>query len=212
MAEKARVTQISYAGLEFEGLMLPSGEYAMSLSQVIALFYDNTKMSIKTLKARTGLSFKSIQRGVKTELGKNKSIVIGLDDVVTLIQLMAKKGNQKAIGFAVASMAEKLERVFAKAFNQKFDEEKAEVKFQERMAHAMQFHPLYTSHLKIDNPCRKDYGTQVNKLKKAVNLPLVSIDQYDTEQLRIINNAEVAYNTLRNVGYDHEQALSNIDL
>lgn len=50
-------------------LVLPNGEYAMSLSQVVSLFYEKyTKMSVKSLKQRTGLELKSIQRSVKTGL------------------------------------------------------------------------------------------------------------------------------------------------
>lgn len=207
MTQKARVATIEYAGLTFEGLMLPNGSFGMTLSQVIALFYENTKMSVKGLKQRTGLPFKSIQKRVKTELSKNPSTVIGLEDVVLLIQVMAEKGNQKAIAFAVASMAEKLERIFAKTFDQKFDEEQAEIRFQERLTHRKGYHPKFTSWLKKDGYFTGwQYGQQMNLFKSIIGLPQAPIDQYNYHQLQQLNIAENQYDILRRSGLNHEQS------
>ena len=59
MAEKARVTQIEYASLFFEGLMLPNGEYAVTLKQFSDIFSESRKISATQLKALTGINFKS---------------------------------------------------------------------------------------------------------------------------------------------------------
>lgn len=61
MTDKARVTQIKYAGLEFEGLMLPSGEYAIALAQFSVVFLESRKISVTQLKKLTSIDFKSHQ-------------------------------------------------------------------------------------------------------------------------------------------------------
>ena len=212
MTEKARVTQIKYAGLEFEGLMLPNGRYGIALSQISNLFLESRKLSTKQLQAMAGDNFKSHEHIVKcaTELGKNKSVVVDLDGFGFLVTALAFKGNQSAINFAIASVQEKIERIFAKAFNQKFEEEAAEVKFQARLQHKKQYHPLLTKWLKVDNPDRTDWGKQINIFKACAGVPIESVDKYETDDLIRLNQAEVAYNTARKLGQSHEDALKVI--
>ena len=210
VTDKARVTTINYAGLEFEGLMLPNGKYAIALIQVNEILKLGQQKSATTaIKRILGKDYKVSK--FPTELTKNKVNILTLEEFSKILMLTAFNGNKISQGFMLASTTEKLERVFAKAFEQKFDEEQAEVKFQARMQHAKQFHPIYTSYLKNDNPNRKDYGTQVNNLKRAAGLPIkISVDDYDAEQLIKMNQIEVAYSTLRNIGYDHYKALKSI--
>lgn len=57
-ATKATVTQIRYAGLEFEGLMLPNGEYAVSVTQVARLLSFDTNQASRKFKSLLGKDFR----------------------------------------------------------------------------------------------------------------------------------------------------------
>ena len=66
VAEKARVTEINYAGLTFEGLMLPSGEYALTLKQFSNIFLESQNPSTKRLRTMTGVDFKTRKAPTET--------------------------------------------------------------------------------------------------------------------------------------------------
>ena len=205
---KAVVTQIEYAGLSFEGLMLPSGEYAVTLKQFSDIFLESQNPSAKRLKVKTGIDFKT--RKLPTETNRKPSVIISLEDMGLMIQVLAQKGNQQAIAFAVASITEKLERIFDAAFGKEVTEREREVRFNERLFHKKQYHPCLTIWFKTDGVEGQEYGVRMNAFKRAAQCPIKSVDQYDAEELHRLNNAEVTYDTLRKAGMGHIQAIAGV--
>jgi len=86
----------------------------------------------------------------------------------------------------------------------------------EKLAHKKQFHELFTKWLKQDagGDCSAVlWGVEVNKLKKAANVPLTYLDEYkqaDWELLQRLNRAEACYDVLRTANVTHEAALGII--
>jgi len=62
-----------------DGLLMPNGDYRIALSQVSSLLLKSRKLSVKQLESLSGMSFKSHEK-VKTDLGRNKSVTISLDE------------------------------------------------------------------------------------------------------------------------------------
>ncbi len=70
------------------------------------------------------------------------------------------------------------------------------------------FHPVFTSWLKLDNIDGRKYGYEVNRLKACASLPLILITEYSSDQMRKLNTVETEYNVLRKIGKDHKEALA----
>ncbi len=206
---KAIVAEIEYAGLKFEGLMLPDGSYGIALSQICKLFLEWQKASLKRVESNTGLTFESGKDYVRiaTELNNKKSVVIKLDCLSRILMVFAFKGHVRAQNFILACTLEKLERIFDKAFDKQVAEEERENRFKKRMQFRKDYHPSWTIWGKEDGLNGWQYGKRTNDLKRKLGLPLINIDDYTGEQLDAIVYGQKEYdNYRRKLNMSHEQA------
>lgn len=111
---KAKIATISYAGFEFEGLMLPNGDYAIGVSQAADLFLIPQKHSSREFKALLGKGFQFPK--VKSELHPKAVNVIKLPNFSRLVLRLVAKGNPKAQEIAEASIELPLKMAFDQAF------------------------------------------------------------------------------------------------
>lgn len=100
---KARTVTFIYAGSTIDGLLMPNGDYRIALSQVSSLLLKSRKLSVKQLESLSGMSFKSHEK-VKTDLGRNKSVTISLDEFSDVCLQLALSGNEYAQVIAKVSV------------------------------------------------------------------------------------------------------------
>ena len=208
---KAIVQKINYAGLEFEGLMLPDGSYRIGLSQLYPLLAVPPRNASRTVRRLLGKEFQFLQ--VQSELNPKKVNTISLEELTKVIKTLAKRGEEKAWALLEASFTEKIERIFDAAFGKEVEEREREAKFKARLQHKKQFRPKFTDWLKADGLIENwEYGKAVNQCKAAANLPLKPVEEYSSEEQERLNEAEVVYNFQRRKGLSHYEALSNLTL
>jgi len=128
---KAIVTTINYAGLNFEGLMLPDGSYAVGLAQLNPLLAVPQKNAARDLKSLLGKEFQYLK--VASELNPRKVSILTLPQLSTVVKGLAKQGNKQAWKLLDACFLEKMERIFDSAFGNEVGEREREARFKLRM-------------------------------------------------------------------------------
>jgi hypothetical protein len=116
------VTTVNFGGLEFEGLLLSTGEFAVGLSQLHHLGLVQQNLSQKRLEASLGITFQSGKK-VRTSLNPKEINTIGLDDLRKIIIASANKGNDKGKELRDALVGLSLQQVFSDAFGVKFEKD-----------------------------------------------------------------------------------------
>ncbi|NEO54484.1 MAG: hypothetical protein F6K54_16190 [Okeania sp. SIO3B5] len=128
---KALVAIVVSGYIEFEGLMLPNGDYAIAISQVAALDLIPPNRSLKQLKSLTGMAFQS-HRKVLSELHPKGVNVISLPDFERLIFELALKGNAAAQEFCRQLIGLSLVQLFSYAFGKKLEKDEIQQFLKER--------------------------------------------------------------------------------
>ena len=122
--KKAVVATINYAGFEFPGLRLPSGEYAIAVSQVGYIFQFVHSNEQRTIKRLLGKGFQFVRAA--SELNPKKVNIILLEDFGKLVNAVARSKdkayeNARELAYAIqdASVTTTLEQAFDIAFENK---------------------------------------------------------------------------------------------
>ncbi len=121
--EVATVTVVDYADKSFLGLMMPNGEYRVSMVEVLTIFFKCIKRSFVELKELTGLDLEGRQVAtVLTEqtINRKKVVTLTLNELHLVATRLAAKGNEDAKMFIDMSEAKSVEKAFEDAFNWKF--------------------------------------------------------------------------------------------
>ena len=119
---KAKTATIHYAGIDFEGLMLPNGDYAISVSQTCRIFSFPTKHGSRSLKALLGKGFSFPKTA--SELNSKPVNILSLTDFSKVALLLALKGNnEKARAIVEASIELPIKMSYDKAFDQRVSSE-----------------------------------------------------------------------------------------
>ena len=119
---KASIAIVKMGPLEFEGLMLEDGTFAVAIPQLAALNLVPKNRSLKELEALLGMVFQSPQK-VKTELNPKAVNCISLSDFERAIYTLSKRGLEVAVAIVVNLFGLSLVQLFSDAFGVKFDEE-----------------------------------------------------------------------------------------
>jgi hypothetical protein len=139
---------------------------------------------------------------------------IALKEFEKLVAKLDRKGNEQAQEFSRSLIVLSLHQLFCDAFDMKFEKEDRQEYLIQRMPRRQHFHPYLTSWLKRDangDSNAVDWGWEVNRFKRACNLPLTSVDTWDYDLLSILNRAESGYNMLRIAGLAHNAAIAIIE-
>jgi len=86
---KAVVATVDLGFKKVEGLMLPSGDYAITVPQIAATFQFTPKHASQTLKRLLGNDFSPHK--IKTELGKQLINVVMPEDFAEIIRALDRK-------------------------------------------------------------------------------------------------------------------------
>ena len=121
--KKAVVTTVKVSHIEFEGLMLPNGGYAIAVSQLYALGLIRQNKASKDLKALLGNSFKF--KKTIYELNPRAVNIISLSDFKKLLIKLDRKGNKPAqdLRDELELMDLSFKQVFSEAFRQKVEKD-----------------------------------------------------------------------------------------
>ena len=98
------------------------------------------------------------------------------------------------------------------AFGVAYEKEQRTQYVASRMEHLKNFHPRLTIWWKSDG-CKtnKDYQDRVVEFKEMCGLSKYKkVDQMSEDELKIINQKEIAYHALRRARFDHDDALKYI--
>ena len=217
--QKAKVAPVKLSqDLEIEGLLLPSGSYAIAYPQIADLFItgDVEKDGILTSKSQLSQSLKRLcgedfkTDKAKTEFNKNVTTVVSLPQFEIILAKLDRAGNKQAQQVRDELSGLGLRQKFADAFGEKFEVEERQEWLTQRNEHKKQFQPHLTDWLKEDGVEGRQYAMEVNHFKRNAGCPQKPLKEYTPEELRKLNTAEGQYHILREIGMDHEDASTKI--
>jgi hypothetical protein len=128
---KAKVTKVSYAGFEFDGLKMLDGTYALGASQIAEIFQFAKDHASRTIKSLLGKDF--LFAKCYSELNPKEVNVMKLEDFSILILKLAFKGDSTAQILAIESVKLTLEQAFDIAFDNKKKLEEYQEHFKARV-------------------------------------------------------------------------------
>ncbi len=207
----AKVTQVQFGSFgSIEGLMDEQGNYLISAKQAnVQLSFASTTNELKTVKALLGKDFEPVL--VKTPLNSNAVKAIPITVFEKLLAVLDRKGNKQAQILRDSLVGLSIHQLFSDAFGVVIDQEARQLKLTQLIHHNKNFHPVFTSWLKLDGlTSGVRYGNEVNRLKVAAKVPLIPIQEYDGQQMILLNVAEARYDLARKLGKDHKEALQVI--
>lgn len=208
LTQKAVRATIVLGDIELDCLQYPDGSYH---------FYSNQLEHQLNIRARNQTGKKYLQplldgnskrvTSAKVEGSQSMLKAYSIDLATQAIAIYASLGNQKCMAVAIACMAEALERRADAAFGVKRTEEERNQRLIDRQAHREDFHPKFTAWLKSDGCEGTQYAIEVNSFKRLLGLPIASVNEYDSKQLRVLDVAYIKYDVLRTTGMSHLQAV-----
>jgi hypothetical protein len=211
MTTKSIVTKVNLITTEIEGIMLPNGQFGVSLQQLREIAFPSTSTSNakKHLQAVCGKDFQLILQ--KTELSNNPQWIIKLEQLSYVLTELAFRGHKEARELVRELSNLSLHQLFCDSFNIKFEKEEREEWVKFRQQAKQQYRPYLTHWLGKDGTKHSySYGFKVNQFKRAANLPIHNVNEYNTDELRMLTEAEIRYDLLRELGKTHDQALDYI--
>lgn len=205
---KAVITQVPVGSKSIEGLMAEDNTFGVSFPQLSDYNLVPQKNASRDVKALLGNNFQFLKW--RTTLNSKAVNVILLTDFERLLVALAKSGNKSAQDICFDLVGLSLNQLFADAFGQKFEKQERQAWLIDRQSHREDFHPHFTSWLKLDGCDGVQYAIEVNKFKEKLGLPIAPVDTYDAKQLRTLDKAYIKYDTLRTTGMSHAGALLSL--
>ncbi len=152
--------------------------------------------------------------------GKNAKIIgekttVKLEPLVVVenyLLFKSLRGNANAIKLLGWFSGLGLHTVVATAFGETVTKVDVDAFNQLRKRIEKQFHPLFTSHCKADG-CASglDYIKRLSQFKCKAGLPgNLSVNDMNEEQLRMLDVAEIRYDIIRRMGFNHQDALNKL--
>jgi hypothetical protein len=208
LTPKAVIAQVSIGNLSLEGLMAEDGTFGISYPQIASHDLVPQNRAIKELKTRLGIDLKTTKWRVAS--AKAPVNVVLLSDFEKLLFELVVAGNKPAQLMARDLVGLALNQLFSDAFGLKFEQEERQSFLIERQSHREDFHPKFTAWLKLDGCEGKHYAIEVNNFKRILGLPIASVDDLDSKQLRILDVAYIKYDVLRTTGMSHQESVKRL--
>ncbi|NEO54501.1 MAG: hypothetical protein F6K54_16280 [Okeania sp. SIO3B5] len=127
---KALVAVVTLGHIEFEGLMLSNGDYAIAVSQLDALGLVRQNQASRDVKTLLGKEFKFDK--TSSELNRKPVNIISLLDFEKLLAKLDRKGNKSAQDLRDDLVGVTLTQLFSEAFGQKFEKDETQQFLKER--------------------------------------------------------------------------------
>jgi hypothetical protein len=128
---KANLTIVRIGHLEFEGLLLPDGNFRIAISQLVALNLVPPNRSLKQLQALYSLDFPSHQ-SILTPLNSKKVNTIDLVDFEHLLRKLDRMGVEEARTIVDSLIGLSLQQLFSDAFCVQFEKEERQAWLKDR--------------------------------------------------------------------------------
>jgi hypothetical protein len=128
---KAVTLMVDFGFTTIEGLMMPNGDYAVSVPQVAALVGTSRKTASRDFKRLMGEGFRVSK--VATDQGNQRINAMPLDVFTDLLYFLAKQGNPIADSMARAFLHETPQRRFDTAAGKKVEESEYNKRLAQRM-------------------------------------------------------------------------------
>lgn len=125
---KAQVATVDLGFTKFDGLMLPSGEYAIAVPQAALLFETNKNTASQQFKRILGERFETNK--ASTPFNQAPINIISISVFRLLVRELDKQGNAIATALVDAFFEESIERRLDTAFGKKV----SEAEYNERLA------------------------------------------------------------------------------
>ncbi|MFA9202050.1 MAG: hypothetical protein ACEQSC_00665 [Candidatus Nanopelagicaceae bacterium] len=193
-----------------DGYQKPDGTYSMSRNGLVVLgilIGDSTgkKYAKPILEAD-----KSSRELTKIQGQSASAKLMSLETFSAIVLAYAEIGNEKCKAIIFACFAESIERRLDNAFGKIRTEEERNERLKNRQSHREDFHPKFTAWLKLDGCEGTEYAIRVNEFKRVLGLPISSVDEYDSKELRKLDVAYIKYDVLRTTGLPHSRVLELI--
>ena len=219
--QKATIATVKIGMLEFEGLMLEDGSFAIGVPQIGINWLNQdiqntTARDLKRLLAKGSKTSQVVFFDCKTEFNKNKTLAVNLLDFQRILRVLDKAGYQSATDTCDDLIGVAIDQLWADAFNIKREKEDRQRVIVARQTHREQFRVKFTDWLKEDSEkfsLTINYGAEVNKLKTSANLPLTHLHDYKPEDYPImeeLNRTYHSYSMLRLAGKTHDETIALI--
>lgn len=125
---KAQIATIDLGFTQFDGLMLPNGDYAIAVPQMADLFGKSRTVASRDFKRLLGERFETSK--ISTDFNQAPVNIISISTFRLLVRELDKTGNKTASALVDAFFEESIERRFDTAFNKKV----SEAEYNERLA------------------------------------------------------------------------------
>lgn len=215
--EKSKISKSQIADVKFgkriiQGLMLPSGEFAIAVPQIVELLPNLVRQNqaSRDLKAFLGKDFQFDK--TTSELNPKAVNYISLIELEKLVVIATSRGDADALLLNLDLVGLSLTQLWSDAFGVKFEQKERTQWLEDRDEHRREFHKRLTPFWHLDG-CESgvDYAKRVIEFKAYSGLPIdISVSDYDSKQLRRMNEAETIYCTLRKANFSHQDAISRI--
>jgi len=117
---KAIVAKIDLGFVQFDGLMLPDGSYAIAIPQIADLLQTSRNTASRDFKRLMGDGFKASHE--RTEFNTNPVNVVDLATFRQIIRVMDRQGNPIASALIDVFIQESIDRRYDTAFGKKVSE------------------------------------------------------------------------------------------
>ncbi len=206
----AKVTQVQFGSFgSIEGLMDTEGTYYIGVPQIADAIETSRNTAARDFKRLLGEGFETSK--LKTEFNQGVTTAVSIQDFERLLALLDRKGNKQAQILRDSLVGLSIHQLFSDAFGVIIEKDERQLKLTQLLHHNKNFHPVFTSWLKLDGlTSGVRYGNEVNRLKVAAKVPLIPIQEYDGQQMILLNVAEARYDLARKLGKDHKEALQVI--
>ncbi|MGL5079085.1 MAG: hypothetical protein ACRDBG_25075 [Waterburya sp.] len=214
MSEKARITKVQIGSEFINGIMLPNGDFGITVQQTAELFTLVKSNASKDIKRLLGKGTNLSQTKISESSNGQDERFLTLTQFEKLLLKLVIAGNPQAIQFAEMLLGLSLTQLWSDAFGVKFEREERTQYLINRQEHQKSFHKRLTPFWKEDGcESSKDYSDRVIAFKEAVCLPKYkSVDDYTSEELRLLNAMEIEYKAYRKCGLSHNDALDKLTI
>ncbi len=206
MTTKAFVTDVQFGSMTIEGLMDEQGKYYVAVTQVAAQLLASLNNPSKDVKALLGKGFEQFLK-LKTELNPNPVNVVTLEQFEVVLTKLDRKGNVKAQQLRDSLFGLSLQQLFSDAFNIKFEKAERQQWLLQREVHQCNYNDRISHWLDVDGVPHAARGYIVNQFKTHVGVDLIPVNEYNSTQLALVNEAQASYEAMRMLGANHQQAL-----
>lgn len=207
MTIKAQIETISIGNIEIEGLLLPDGNFGISLQQLRQLAYPSTSPThaLTELKSACGKGFQLTK--VSTDISNNPQWVITIDQLNFCLTELAFKGHKEARSLVRLLSGLSLQQLFSDAFGIKFEQEQRQQWLKLRQSTKETFRPLTDELQKHGFKEGWEYGKFIHAFQLKLGIIDGTRDKQGNDKLNDLMIAQATITAFMKTGINPYKAL-----